>query len=525
MKPDKYNLMSRPKEELIAIIEKLTDGLSEKDRQDFLAKWISPQAALDEAQERYAFLRDSGDFLKKVEAFCSKCMEGDYYYEPDYEQYHAYYNDDHDIDFGESEWAGEFASLLKFSVIYSKIKNYDISYTAFERLMGCLHEAEFDEAILGTENPMANIEIDWDEVFEEYYLSMRNQIPDIKQFAGKAVDVWVRFGEECTDYILNSFDDIAHIEESIKKNIADLTDCWLVQHVLYELLKKFYIKLGLELDEIEAAKSLVCYNLNFEYDVAQGYMDRGMWDEAVLTIKKTLKEVTFEPLVLALNSKLTDCFEHLNRFDEAYDVAVHMFELDYSHMHYLKARGCAVKLDKLKSFIARMEEYIQSAKIFDSVKILLRILSYEGHTAKLIDTALKSDGYSRHDHLKYTSKSLVYQALGSENNSLPNLKEYIQTIENDKIEGIVDMVKTPEDSDEKQFLLKSAAEILKLMVQFHIDAACRNRYARAAYYCAVIKDIYTTMNEEEEFNRYYEQILTENKRRPALKDEMKQKIR
>jgi uncharacterized Zn finger protein len=63
------------------------------------------------------------------------------------------------------------------------------------------------------------------------------------------------------------------------------------------------------------------------------------------------------------------------------------------------------------------------------------------------------------------------------------------------------------------------------MVQSRIDAAQREQYARAAYYCAVIKDLYTALNEDEEFSRYFVNILNENKRRSALKDEMKKKIR
>jgi len=62
------------------------------------------------------------------------------------------------------------------------------------------------------------------------------------------------------------------------------------------------------------------------------------------------------------------------------------------------------------------------------------------------------------------------------------------------------------------------------MVQFHINAAQRSRYARAAYYCAVIKDIYSYKNGKDEFNQYYAKIFIENNRRPALKDEMKKKI-
>lgn len=89
-----------------------------------------------------------------------------------------------------------------------------------------------------------------------------------------------------------------------------------------------------------------------------------------------------------------------------------MFINHNSHELYLKARSVAIRIGNLDNFIENMENHIRSNKRYDAIFTLLRILSFEGHTLKLIDTALKSDGYSRHDHLKYTSKSLIYRALG-----------------------------------------------------------------------------------------------------------------
>jgi tetratricopeptide (TPR) repeat protein len=259
-------------------------------------------------------------------------------------------------------------------------------------------------------------------------------------------------------------------------------------------------------------------------DVAQGYITCKMWSEAVQTIKDALKEVTSDHVISSLNKKLVDCYERLNMFDKAFDVAVKMFFDKNSHELYLRARGFAVKIGDLDTFIDRMEKHIQSNKRYDSVYTLLRILSFEGHTNKLIDLALKSDSYSRHDYLKYTSKSLVFRALNSKDIVLLDLKEFLQSIEEYKIDGIVDMIKTSADFENEQFLLDNAVGVLKEMVQFHINAAQRSRYTRAAYYCVVIKDIYTYMNEKDEFNKYYGKILMENNRRPALKDEMKKKM-
>ncbi len=86
------------------------------------------------------------------------------------------------------------------------------------------------------------------------------------------------------------------------------------------------------------------------------------------------------------------------------------------------------------------------------------------------------------------------------------------------------MVENPKDFENEYKLLNSSIDILKEMVQFHIKAAQRSRYARATYYCSIIKDIYTHMNEKDKFDQYYSNIITENNRRPALKDEMKKKL-
>ena len=86
------------------------------------------------------------------------------------------------------------------------------------------------------------------------------------------------------------------------------------------------------------------------------------------------------------------------------------------------------------------------------------------------------------------------------------------------------MVRLPRDAERKADYLVHAINILKEMVQFHIDAAKRSRYARAAYYCAVARDIYYYLGKEEEFADYYDGIIAENNRRPALKDEMKRKV-
>lgn len=522
MTNEKYNLIGRSKEELIELIEELMNKLPEKERIEFVSKWISPEDALMEAG-----INNRDSFIKEVEVFCKECLDREYYNELYYDSYrNCYFNEEGEEveDYDESEWAKQFEELLKISIMFSRNEEYEVSYKAFEALMKCLHEAEFDEEILGIYTPRDYIDVDWNEVFLEYYISMKNRVSNDEEAANKAIEVWINFGQMCIEGILDCFKDNPYIEKVIREYIEDSSDLWSIQHILYELLKDFYLKQNREFDEIIIAKSLISYNPNFFNDVAQGYINKKMWDEAVKTIEVAIKEVQNVQIISALNKKLVDCFENLNKFNEAYEVAVNMFKNYNSHELYLRARNLAVKTNDLDSFIVNMLNFVKSSERYDSISIILRMLSFEGNTLELINTALESKDYSRHDYLKYTVKSLIYRALIDKNIKFNNLNEFIQEIEDNKIDGIVDMVKNPKDCENEYQLLNSSIDILKQMVQFHIDAAQRSRYARAAYYCSIIKDIYTYMDGKENFNQYYSSILKENNRRPALKDEMKKKV-
>lgn len=515
-------LMKYTNEYLIELIFHLMDGINEKERIEFISKHTSAEIALE------ATGYNDSSFLRKVSAFCKDCLNGDYYLEP---EYNDYYDEESYDNMDESEWAEKFTEYLRLAVMYSRNKNYDVSYLAFDKLLDCLHEAEFDEELLGTAEPTDYINVDWNEVFEQYYASMKNQVINREQFTEKALEIWLNFGERCTEAVLKNIDDLNLIEKSIRKMIADHEGEWTLQHMLYELLRGCYNTQGVEFNELAIASSLTSFNSNFLNDVVGAYMKRGEWEDAISIIKVALQKVTEGPVIASLNTTLVDSYEKLGMHGQAFDVAVKMF-CSYSnnyypntrHDLYKRARFFAQKLDNINTFVDSMQTYIRSHKSYDSLQTLLTMLSFEGRTEKLIETALKSDDYSRHDYLKYTSKSLIYRAVGHEQVHLPDLKEYIESIESNKISGIVDMVIFSEDSERKEHFLSNAAKILKIMVQFHIDAATRSRYQRAAYYCAVIKDIHTYIGKKNEFIEYYGGIMRENNRRPALKDEMKRKI-
>ena len=119
---------------------------------------------------------------------------------------------------------------------------------------------------------------------------------------------------------------------------------------------------------------------------------------------------------------------------------------------------------------------------------------------------------------------MIYRAFYDEKIKKKNLVELLDRIKRDEENGIIDMNPCDEDKENKEIYLNKAVEILKEMVQFHFDAGTRNRYSKGAYYCSMIKDIYEILNKKDEFKLYYDNIMMENKRRPALRDEMQKRM-
>lgn len=516
-----YNLAEKSKEQLVELINKLLIRLTEKERIEFISRWISPQAALSEV-----CAGDSNNFIVRVERFCKDCLDKKYYVEPDYEDY--CYNDytdyDDDVDYSSSKWAEEFEQLYKLAVMFSRNSEFEVSLKSFDMLFDCLQEAEHDEEILGTTDPLVYIDVNWDLVFEEYYRSIAGYLTDKRQSVFKAVEVWMCGGKQYSESIFNYFTDINLIKEAIRYKINECSECWTMQHELYELLKSFYIKQNKVFDEIVMPESMLCYSKNFTYDVVQGYIKHHKWSTAVEIILPALKVIDNERILEALNIRLMDCYDELKQYDKGFKVANALFKkYPNKHDYYLKARSFADKIKRLDYFVKEMTAFAKTCDGYYSTEILLRILSSEGYINDMIKSALTADGYRRHDYMKYTFKSLIYRALrGKDRDKLPVvLRELIGGLEHGKIPGIVDMVDGFHRLESERDLLQSAINILKDIIQFHIDAAKRTRYARAAYYCSLVQGIYIYLNEKDEFEHYYATIVVGNKRRPALRDEMK----
>ena len=119
---------------------------------------------------------------------------------------------------------------------------------------------------------------------------------------------------------------------------------------------------------------------------------------------------------------------------------------------------------------------------------------------------------------KYAALSLIYRALHGADGVRGSLMEYLASGSGQ--DGIMDMLDRGIDCEARSTLLLSGADLLRGIVAFHIDAANRSRYAKAAQHMCAIRDIYAYLKLDNEFRGYFEEIIKQNSRRPALRDEM-----
>lgn len=516
MSREKEIMMTFEKERLVDLIIYLIDDLDKEERIQFVSKYIDPKLALESID-----MRSPENFLREVKKFCKDCLNGEYYVEPDYNDYWDSYNEDV---FEQCEWAENFTEYFNLAIMYSRNRDYDGAFEALEQLLNCIHEADFNNEILGTDSPEDYIEVDWNDVFEQYYICLKNCVKESMTMANKAFETWLSFVGRCTEHFLNHVEDVELMEKVIREKMKEF-DSWDLQHLCFDLLKQFYEKYNSQYDFVKLAESFIKYTPNFYVDVVKAYVHQKDWDKGIDTISTALSKVDVEEVKTYLKETLIECYEKLGKVEEAFNIAEKLLYEKPSYDYYKRARCLSEKINRLNVFINEAAKKISRMKDYSAQELLIKILSYEGLTEKLVKfIEEESAGYSRYNHLKYGARALVYRALKDEETVPENLKDFIENIELENIEGIVDMEKLSESINKREFHMIAAINILKEMVEFHIEAAQRTRYKKAAYYCSVIKDISTVLKQQQEFNTYYDNLIASNKRRTALRDEMQKRI-
>ena len=83
--------------------------------------------------------------------------------------------------------------------------------------------------------------------------------------------------------------------------------------------------------------------------------------------------------------------------------------------------------------------------------------------------------------------------------------EYVASASEEK--GTADMRNPCVDPSQRTKLLLSGADLQRGIIAFHINAAVRSRYAKAAYYMRVLRDIFIYLKKEIEFQRYFNCVI------------------
>ncbi|MBB6714871.1 hypothetical protein [Clostridium gasigenes] len=213
-------------------------------------------------------------------------------------------------------------------------------------------------------------------------------------------------------------------------------------------------------------------------------------------------------------------YKNLNNKEEAFIYAKKLFDEDNTYENYKNARNLLNNVAEIKDFKA---ETINKLKKKDSY-ISMEILSYEGDVGELFNIVSNYKIDEGYYEFKYLVKSLIYRCFYESKITGNNICELLEVIEKENDNGIIDMIPLLMDKENKEVYLVKVIEILRKMVEFHFQVGTRSSYAKGAYYCSVAKDIYEFLNRKAEFESYYRNIMLQNKRRPALRDEMERRM-
>ena len=525
---------------LVKIVLAALDTMGEEEQINFIAKHIDARSSLSRLGED-----DPEAFLAEVDAFCLSCMNGEHYSdEDDVEEYFSnndygseYYDDDWDYDeyYSNTEWAEVFSKLFRLSAMYIRSGDISTGYESCARLLSCLSEAKDDDLFFGTDEPDNYIEVDWPELFSLFYTAMFRHHTDMEESIKTAFHYWIRFGERCTDGFLANVKDINIAERYILGGIETVDD-WVVQSLCFRLLEQLYSNLGLSFDKALKAKALLEANDYFHMQVIEGLCEQGNWQAVVETAGYALTKILVpatdatdwrqmaiqKEVRAAIQTKLADAYENLTDYKQAFETLEQMFQEAPDYELYIRTRALAEKTIGVPAFLDRVETQLgekpQEYAFFGRRTLLLNIFSYEGEVGKMLGMVQSLKIGSNYYDRKYAALSLVYRALDGADGFGPSVQEYLATASRQA--GIIGMLNRGVSVDERSELLLSGGGLLKEIVAFHIDAATRRRYAKAAYYMCVMRDIYTYIKREDEFQSYFRDVITRNSRRPALRDEM-----
>lgn len=296
------------------------------------------------------------------------------------------------------------------------------------------------------------------------------------------------------------------------------------------------MRLGRDFAKASQAKELINVNVYFYLFVVEGLCEQGHWQAAVEAANTALAQIQMptsetadwrqrhiqQEIRAAIQTKLVDAYENLTDFAQAFEAAKSMFCEAPAFALYKRARVLAEKGADVPAFLALVEARLGEKRLvssYDRENLLRDVYSYEGEIGKMLGMAQSQKTTQNYYDRKYIALSLIYRAVDGATGIGESLSEYLTTAASRN--GIVDMLRSSSDAGRRTELLLYGVELLRGIVIFHIDAAKRGRYAKAAYYMCVIRDIFVYLEREDEFKSYFRDVIVQNSRRPALRDEMR----
>lgn len=534
-------LEKKSKDDLVNLLLDMVQDMDEPTRQQFWERLAPPGMAT--ADLRYP---TAADFLAELEDFVEKVAEGEYYDE----EAAIYYGDDNYYAYEEYE-LDRHAGLNALKVFFHESDSYfdagqfDVARQSYALLLGVVLDETFDT--LGLPDPLNLLGQDERQVVNRYLVALHASQP-LEEFFTQALSFF--YGYE------NPTDVERFLELTGSANQPALQahlETWADQHAqinfpapLYgfplplRLLLRFY-----EQDErSEAIRAIwnrfrhlypYCYEpLLADRQNAKDWHAVIAYAQEALSIAPALRpgyyvrETWAGPDRLTLRGYLARAYSATGETEKAFELYRPALDENPSFETYSQARQLADAISKERGQAFSDEVVGWLLQKGETRRYLLcQVYLNDNRFDEAYALVENLDGYQGMEESKLVAKAHLLAAFGSEPDELmgSNLRDLYAKVaqgDNEPLRFLREAL-PHRPGVPRSTAIQRAQRIYERLMQTHIDNG-RKTYATAAYYCALLGEIFVHEDRLTVFREWYNELMEAYKRFRALRAEMEMKV-
>jgi hypothetical protein len=518
-KRDSFDMVfqSKTKNELIDILKELWLAMDETDQIELLQRYSG-----DASAAASAFLGPRAkELISEVDAFCTRCLDG-YYME-----FHGGYYTDYHI---EDDWADRLDHYFKLALEYSAVHDFHTAEQMLKALLHVVYKATHEVVLFPAEYPEEQLETDLEKATDAYFRCLAKVLSEEDYLRSGFITgcMLADFGG-CNAWLSGYTGSPGKLEQFLREIIAQKSgaDFDFERSIARDMVLNILAQKGdseqytaflTELAEKGDAQSL--------RKLLDRFSDAGRWQDVIAWCERSLGTGLFKGRwAIEIKEKKAEALTKIGEDDAAFALYWELFLESGSWQDLMRVRKLVEPghwPDLRKKVIDILKE--QKGR-YNHALLLDALLLEAGELDIVVEKVSSYRGDWCLDQLKMICELLVKESLSGMKKG-PRLKAYLARLRQAESTGaMMVMDLKPQWQCSREELIHAAITCLKQITAVHIAAQKRGRYKAAAYYCALLQEIYACSGDTAAFDKYFQSLLRTFPRHRALHEELANALR